>query len=228
MHGQLFSTDFLLRGVQETEAWKSISNAALDIFITQIKAHYAPYSADSSLNEGQTEDELIEPVIDLLGWDDAWTSQINLSQSGREDVPDFLLFADSPAKSRAMAEKSDDNRARHGVALLEAKRWLRQLDRSAEVAALSYTAHDLAPFARDLGHVNPDGSVKPPFAWAPKDRAHRMARLDALFFHLYVLSTFPIVGEQDMKAHGTYRTRDLILAYLARIRSGTLSHERLV
>jgi hypothetical protein len=104
----------------------------------------------------------------------------------------------------------------------------------AEVLALSYTAHDLAPFARDLGHVNPDGSVKPPFAWDPDDRAHRMARLDALFFHLYgldeddadyVLSTFPIVREQDMKAHGRYRTRDLILGYLARIQAGQLQHD---
>jgi hypothetical protein len=106
----------------------------------------------------------------------------------------------------------------------------------AEVLALSYTAHDLAPFARDLGHVNADGSVKPPFAWNPEDRAYRMARLDALFFHLYgldeadadyILSTFPIVREQDSKTHGTYRTRDLILSYLVRIKAGQLSHDNL-
>jgi hypothetical protein len=81
--------------------------------------------------------------------------------------------------------------------------------------------------------VNPDGSVKPPFAWDPDDRAHRMARLDALFFHLYgldeadadyVLSTFPIVREQDTKAHGCYRTRDLILGYLSSICTGRLDH----
>lgn len=106
----------------------------------------------------------------------------------------------------------------------------------AEVLALTYTANDLAPFARDLGHVEADGSVKPPFAWNPDDRAHRMARLDALFFHLYglddadadyILSTFPIVHEQDMKAHGTFRTRDLIMGYVARIRAGSLTHESL-
>ncbi len=99
----------------------------------------------------------------------------------------------------------------------------------AEVLALTYTAHDLAPFARDLGYVEADGSVKPPFVWNPEDRAQRMARLDALFFHLYglgeddadyILSTFPIVREHDVKAHGTFRTRDLILGYLARLRAG--------
>lgn len=56
-----------------------------------------------------------------------------------------------------------------------------------------------------------------------------MARLDALFFHLYglnasdadyILSTFPIVREQDMRAFGCFRTRDLILGYLARIEAG--------
>jgi hypothetical protein len=35
------------------------------------------------------------------------------------------------------------------------------------------------------------------------------------------------VREQDMKVHGRYRTRDVILGYLGRIRSGTLNHDRL-
>ncbi|MDZ7585653.1 MAG: hypothetical protein U0938_12615 [Thiobacillus sp.] len=134
MQGQLFSTDFLLRGIQETETWKGVPDAELDAFIDQLRAHYAPFTADSALNESQTEDELIEPVIDLLGWNEAWISQVNLSESGREDVPDFLLFADPPAKDRAL-KVPDSARARHGVALLEAKRWLRQLDRSEESGA---------------------------------------------------------------------------------------------
>ena len=73
-----------------------------------------------------------------------------------------------------------------------------------EVLRLTYTAHDMAAFARDLGY---DG---PPFVWNDNDRRHRMARLDALFFHLYgidrddaayILDTFPIVRENDEKAH---------------------------
>ncbi len=131
MQGQLFSTDFLLRGIQETGAWKNLSDSELDAFIAQLQAHYTPFTAGSTLNEAQTEDELVEPVIDLLGWNDAWISQANLSASGREDVPDFLLFADPAAKDRAL-QVSDSARARHGVALLEAKRWLRQLDRGEE------------------------------------------------------------------------------------------------
>src|SRR3546814_16674481 len=39
-----------------------------------------------------------------------------------------------------------------------------------QVLRLSYTAHDLAGFARDLGY---DGE---PFVWDPEDRRHRIAR----------------------------------------------------
>ena len=94
-----------------------------------------------------------------------------------------------------------------------------------EVLRLSYTAWDLQPFARDLGY---DGA---PFVWDEEDRRHRIARLDALFFHLYginrdnaayILGTFPIVREQDEKAFGCYRTSDLVLAYLNAVQSGDL------
>ena len=103
-----------------------------------------------------------------------------------------------------------------------------------QVLHLSYTAHDLAPFARDLGHVNVDGSVKPPFVWNDEDRRTRLAALDGLFMHLYGLSeddaayifdTFPIVREQDMAAFGRYRTKDDVLAQLRRIDSGVLGLE---
>jgi len=154
MQGQLFSTDFLLRGIQETETWKGLPDAELDAFIAQLGALYAPFTADSTLNEGQTEDELIEPVIDLLGWRDAWISQVNLSESGREDVPDFLLFADAAAKDRAL-KTSDDGRARHGVALLEAKRWLRQLDRGEEGGAGNRKRRDFgAPSSQMLRYLS--------------------------------------------------------------------------
>ena len=91
------------------------------------------------------------------------------------------------------------------------------------VLRLTYTAHDMAPFARDLGY---DG---PPFIWDGEERRHLRARLDALYFHLYglsredagyVLDTFPIVQRQDEAAFGSYRTRDLILAYMNAFAAG--------
>lgn len=92
-----------------------------------------------------------------------------------------------------------------------------------EVLHPTYTAHDMAPFARDTGY---DGA---PFAWDEADRRQRRARLDALYFHLYgltrdeadyILSTFPIVRRQDEAAHGRFLTRDLILGQMAALNAG--------
>ena len=91
------------------------------------------------------------------------------------------------------------------------------------VLRLTYTAHDMAPFARDLGY---DGE---PFIWDEEERRHLRARLDALYFHLYglsrddaeyVLNTFPIVRRKDEAAFGTYRTRDMTLAYMNALATG--------
>ena len=99
----------------------------------------------------------------------------------------------------------------------------------AEVLHLTYTAHDLAPFARDMGYVDNKGDVKPPIVWNATDRLHRQCRLDALFFNLYdinrddaayILDQFPIIARQDQAAHGRYLTKELILAYMNAVKSG--------
>ena len=91
------------------------------------------------------------------------------------------------------------------------------------VLRLTYTAHDMAPFARDLGY---DG---PPFIWNEEERRHLRARLDALYFHLYrlsradaayILDTFPIVRRHDEAAFGHYRTKEMILAYYNALAAG--------
>ena len=46
MQGQLFTTDFLLRGICETDAWRALSDADLDAFIAGLKAQYATFAAD--------------------------------------------------------------------------------------------------------------------------------------------------------------------------------------
>ena len=38
------------------------------------------------------------------------------------------------------------------------------------VLELTYTAHDMVPFARDIGHVDGDGKVLPPFRWDAERR----------------------------------------------------------
>ena len=100
----------------------------------------------------------------------------------------------------------------------------------ATVLELTYTAHDMAPFARDMGHVDASGTVLPPYPWDATRRLRLRAKLDALFFHLYgitnrddvryIYSTFPIVERQESATHGTYRSRDLCLACMNALAAG--------
>ncbi|MFH9294583.1 Eco57I restriction-modification methylase domain-containing protein [Streptomyces sp. NPDC017520] len=93
---------------------------------------------------------------------------------------------------------------------------------------LTYTANDMHPFARDLGDTGA------PFRWDPDRRAVIRAELDALFFHLYgitrddtayILDTFNVTRDNDVKAHGEYRTKNLILAEYDRMAAAGLTLE---
>ncbi len=155
MQGQLFTQDFLARGITETEPWKALTDGELDGFLASLNRVFARVSSETVLNEAQTESEIIEPVLTLLGWGDSWLSQVNLSESGRDDVPDYLLFPDSDAKARAILETSEDLRARHGIALLEAKRWTRPLDRAEPSDQSTRRAFDFgAPSSQMLRYLS--------------------------------------------------------------------------
>ena len=98
------------------------------------------------------------------------------------------------------------------------------------VLELTYTAHDMAPFARDMGYVDEVGKVMLPFTWNGDRRLYLRAKLDAVFFHLYgvtdrddiryIYSTFPIVERQEKEAYGCYRSRNLCLAYMNALADG--------
>lgn len=109
------------------------------------------------------------------------------------------------------------------------------------ILELVYTAHDLAPLAKDCGYAGP------PFVWDDDRRFEIRCELDAAFFHLYlpcesngdwrtangetaeqltalkkhfptprdavafIMDQFPIVKQKDEEAHGRYRTKERIL-----------------
>lgn len=106
------------------------------------------------------------------------------------------------------------------------------------VLELTYTAHDMAPFARDLGHVDADGEVLPPFQWDEDRRFALRAKLDALYFILYgvwdaanpaksrediryVYSTFPIVEREERARYsGRFRSPELALLWINALMAG--------
>jgi len=127
MQGQLFTSDFLREGICQTPGWMA-SESDFISFREAIRRVYSGLAPDTALNEAQTEDEIILKVLEALGWTH-WLRQANASGKGRQDVPDFLLFATPELKQAARSERQPDRRYRHGKLIVEAKRWFRPLDR---------------------------------------------------------------------------------------------------
>ena len=101
----------------------------------------------------------------------------------------------------------------------------------AAVLELTYTARDMASFARDMSYVDEVGEVKPPFIWNEERRLILRSRLDAVFFHLYgvtdrgdiryIYSAFPIVERKEKAVYGgAYRSCELCLAYMNALAAG--------
>lgn len=88
----------------------------------------------------------------------------------------------------------------------------------------------MASFARDMGYVDGSVKVKPPFTFDEDRRRMLMAKLDAVYFHLYgltdrddvryVYSTFGIIEREEIETHGRYVSRDLCLEWLNAFAAG--------
>lgn len=126
--GSLFSSDFLTESVARLPDWQSIADKDLDELRARLSAIFAKFPTNQTPNESQTENDLIWPILDELGWRASLRNQ-NLSAKGRDDVPDGLLFADDKAKAQANKHAEEWRRYELGLAVVESKRWQRPLDR---------------------------------------------------------------------------------------------------
>lgn len=124
--GSLFGTDYLVEAIKSSAAYQAVDVTNLRGDLDRIAAAF-PQSTKT--NESQTEDDFIWPVLAALGWCESLRQQ-NLTVSGRDDVPDGLLFADAAAKAAANSQPEQWRRYEHGLAVVESKRWGRPLDRA--------------------------------------------------------------------------------------------------
>jgi hypothetical protein len=63
VHGQLFTSDFLREGIRETPGWTSAEERFV-AFRNAVSTIFSGLRTDTLLNEAQTEDEIIAPVLD--------------------------------------------------------------------------------------------------------------------------------------------------------------------
>ena len=89
--GRLFASDFLRDSIAGLEEWRLVDEDVLDDLERELRTVVDRFPITGSPNESQTEDDLIWPVLERLGWT-ASLRQQNLSVRGRDDVPDGLLL----------------------------------------------------------------------------------------------------------------------------------------
>ena len=114
---------------------------------------------DRPPNEAETEQELIRPLLEILGWRDNLPQQ---SASGGEDVPDHLLFGDEAAKNRATGESSASARFRHATVVQESKRHGLALDarETSGNVRLGRTPHGQILRYLSTADVESDGKIR--------------------------------------------------------------------
>ncbi|PZO55798.1 MAG: hypothetical protein DCF16_01620 [Alphaproteobacteria bacterium] len=119
----------MLEGVKRAPQWRALDDGAFADFETTARKLLAGFPINGRPNEAQTEKDLIYPVLEALGWSDVQVQE-TLSAKGRKQVPDALLFASAEQKTLAVAEPQPFKRYAFGLAIMEAKRWARALDRA--------------------------------------------------------------------------------------------------
>ena len=125
--GSLFAQDFLNDTVKNLEVWESLTSG-YDKFKAEVKTLFKTFPYENNPIEAQTEDDLIWQILDLLGWTQSLRQQ-NLSPKGRKDIPDGLLFLKKSKKKKANKTEEQYKSYKHGICLVESKRWNRPLDR---------------------------------------------------------------------------------------------------
>ncbi len=72
MQGQLFTEYFLSEGIRDMSEWRDLdaSSAAFALSREGVRERYESLNGTANPNETVTEQELIRPVMELLGWGD--------------------------------------------------------------------------------------------------------------------------------------------------------------
>ncbi|PVA09504.1 restriction endonuclease [Pelagivirga sediminicola] len=126
--GSLFTSDFLTETIHTVSEWASLIDADIDRIECELRSVFDGFPVTQTPNESQTEDDLIWPILETLGWTESLRQQ-NLSPKGREDVPDGILFESAEAKKNANRFPEEWKRYEFGSVVVESKRWARPLDR---------------------------------------------------------------------------------------------------
>jgi hypothetical protein len=153
----LFKDYYLLNRLSDMpEHWRpseSETHQAYDAIARALRGFRSTYRRP---NEPQTEQDLVEPVLEALGF--VFVPQTDAKRQGQGNVPDYTLFADQQTKEAAARHLGGDNRRFYSpsLAIVEAKRWGRKLD-SVDRTDREGVENPSQQIVRYLGAVSPFG-----------------------------------------------------------------------
>ena len=160
MADSLLTDYFLSDGIKATPEWHTSVASELEFeeFRNGVRQRYDALSQAQDPNEAVTEQELIRPVLELLGWTEYLPQQ---GASRSEDIPDLLLFPDADAKERAIGKASAEERYRDAVVVEESKRFGLPLDaRGQDGRRRATTPHDQIVRYLSTAEVVSEGDIR--------------------------------------------------------------------
>ena len=160
MADSLLTDYFLSDGIKATPEWHTSVASELEFeeFRNGVRQRYDALSQAQDPNEAVTEQELIRPVLELLGWTEYLPQQ---GASRSEDIPDLLLFSDADAKERAIGKASAEERYRDAVVVEESKRFGLPLDaRGQDGRRRATTPHDQIVRYLSTAEVVSEGDIR--------------------------------------------------------------------
>ena len=124
MTGQLFTNYFLTEGIRPTPEWQD-SAKEIAGFRSKVAQAYEGFKGYHQPNEAATEQDMVRPVLELLGWSDYLPQQ---GTTRNEDIPDYLLFSDATSKAHAAGRPNPEQRFQDALVIEESKRFGLPLD----------------------------------------------------------------------------------------------------
>ena len=125
--GRLLSDYFLSEGIRTQPEYLAVTDAEVAAARALLLERMNAVAAMAAPSEAQTEADLIQPVIGVLGWNNTVVQAA--TDKRRTGIPDYALFGDAAAKATAAATINPGERFRHAEAILEAKNWGVALDK---------------------------------------------------------------------------------------------------
>lgn len=130
----LFSDHFITERLHQWKEWGDLDAASYRkkiLALFELKKDILP-----QLKEAQTEQELIQPIFDILGY--SYIVQAPTKTGKKSNRPDYALYADEPTKNKAYKQLKKNNYV-NCIGIADAKYWERELDLAKSSEKDSYT-----------------------------------------------------------------------------------------